>query len=1244
MSKKNAQKAGLVLLIFLLALSNVNAQSPKNQIRNYLKAHQSELNLTDQDLTSWTLTDLHTAQHNDVTYAYLHQLHNQVEVVNGVSTAALQKGEMVYFANRMYSDIASKVNADSPSLTPIAATEKAAAHLGLAAPEDLKIISVASAHAFQLNDGGISRDPIAVKLVYQATSPHTLVLAWEVVLNDRLSNDWWQVYVDATTGTLLDTFNRTQYCGVHPHAPPHPLHASVRPPLPAPLPRVHQPDAYNVFPMPVESPNHGPRQLVSNPADSLASPFGWHDIDGITGADFQITHGNNAWSYTDVNATNFPGASPLGTPTLDFDFPLNLNQPPATNADAAVTNLFYWTNIMHDVWYHYGFTETAGNYQQNNYGRGGLAQDLIFSEAQDGSGTSNANFTLTPDGQGGRLQTFLWPPAVPNTRYLTVNHPAVIQGGFTSEDAIFGPGLPTSPLTADMVIADDGTAPTSDACDPLVNAAAANGKIVLIDRGACNFVVKVKNAQNAGAVGVVIVNNVAGPPIQMGGTDPTITIPSIMVSQADGNLIRSRIAAGDSVNATLLLPPGNVVIDGAFDNGIVAHEYGHGISSRLIGGPSIISCQSNDESVSEGWSDFFSFIMTIEAGDSGHHARGVGTFALREPVTGIGGRNAQYTTDTSVNPYTYQDTNDDINVSQPHGIGFIWCSMMWDLTWALIDQYGFDPDFYQGTGGNNIAMQLAIDAMKLQPCGAGFVEARDAVLMADQLNNGGANQCLIWTAFANRGLGFSADQGLEASRLDQVEAFDLHPLCLTPTLPPTAGFTYETFCNGVVEFADSSTNLAQYWEWDFGDGGMDSVPHPTHTYTTDGTYLVTLIVRNTLGTDTLQASILVANPAMPTNILADTGCAGLFTLSAQGANSLVWKNANGTTVGFGPVFNTPVLSSTTTFTVSNFVSEPQEYVGPIDRNFGTGSYLNTNVTSSMNFTAFKPLTIASLVVYPVDAGNRTITVWDGPNATGNIVDQTTVFLNAFQPVRIPVALNIPAAGDYSLGGADLGMYRNQTGANYPYTVPGLLSITSSDPPSGLVEDPMEGYYWFYDWEIQQDTCFSQAVPVTVEVTPVDFTSTTNQRTVSFTAQAAGSTSWLWDFGDGDTSTQQNPTHTYTNNGTYLVRLTVDPGSCFKQKNVTISVTGQAELATSGPQIELIPNPASNFAELRLSSEFEQDIEITLVDVTGKVLRETVLKRGIENLRLDLTGYVPGMYFVRLSAKGYAETRKVVVMR
>jgi hypothetical protein len=95
------------------------------------------------------------------------------------------------------------------------------------------------------------------------------------------------------------------------------------------------------------------------------------------------------------------------------------------------------------------------------------------------------------------------------------------------------------------VLVDDGVGTATDACEPLVGF--PTGAIALADRGGCDFTVKVKNAQNAGAVAVIVANNVAGPPITMGGTDPTIAIPSAMVSLADGTAIKASLPASGRI-------------------------------------------------------------------------------------------------------------------------------------------------------------------------------------------------------------------------------------------------------------------------------------------------------------------------------------------------------------------------------------------------------------------------------------------------------------------------------------------------------------------------------------------------------------------------------------------------------------------------------------------------------------------------------------------------------------------------
>jgi Zn-dependent metalloprotease len=136
---------------------------------------------------------------------------------------------------------------------------------------------------------------------------------------------------------------------------------------------------------------------------------------------------------------------------------------------------------------------------------------------------------------------------------LFINSPAAIAGECPAGGALFGPALTGTGTTADVVLVTDGTAPdVNDGCEAITNGAALAGKIALINRGTCAFTIKVKNAQNAGAIGAVIANVVVGqPPTTMSGVDPTITIPSVNTTLEHGNLMKGQLALGNPVNVTM---------------------------------------------------------------------------------------------------------------------------------------------------------------------------------------------------------------------------------------------------------------------------------------------------------------------------------------------------------------------------------------------------------------------------------------------------------------------------------------------------------------------------------------------------------------------------------------------------------------------------------------------------------------------------------------------------------------------
>ncbi|MBI5858871.1 MAG: M36 family metallopeptidase [Sphingobacteriales bacterium] len=213
--------------------------------------------------------------------------------------------------------------------------------------------------------------------------------------------------------------------------------------------------------------------------------------------------------------------------------------------------------------------------------------------------------------------------------------------------------------------------------------------------------------------------------------------------------------------------------DGDADNGIVAHEFAHGISNRLTGGPANSSCLGNAEQAGEGWSDYYALMVTTDWStatvNDGPLPRPIGTYALGQPTTGSGIRVFPYSTNLAVNPRVYQA----VLPSTPHDRGEFWCVALWEITWAMIQQNGINPNLFNpaGIGGNSAAFKLVTEAMKLQPCSPGFIDGRNAILKADTLFFGGQYSCAIWTAFAKRGMGRGASQGSSSSVSDQIPSF-----------------------------------------------------------------------------------------------------------------------------------------------------------------------------------------------------------------------------------------------------------------------------------------------------------------------------------------------------------------------------------------------------------------------------------------------------------------------------------------
>ncbi len=664
----------LALASVFVLTATVHAQSARTSAAiGHLRHEAPALGLDAADLADLAVTDAYVSRRSGVSHVYLRQQLDGLDVIGSEITMNVDRqGTVFHRAGTPLSGLAKRATSRRASLTATAAVQRAANLAEMTAPSGLRATQASAGPARKTTfaAAGLAAEPVEARLVYHPDARGDLRQAWEVGLYTPDRQHFWLVYVDAATGAELarhdlvihDSFGHSHAHEAEAHSEHTPVATAERQSGPA--------AAYRVYPFPIESPNHGSRSLVSDPYDIFASPDGWHD-DGTS--TYTITRGNNVHAYRDDDAdgTPEPGESPDGGSSLVFDFPVNLSQSPSAYADAAVTNLFYWNNLIHDILYQYGFDEAAGNFQQNNYGNGGVGGDYVRAEAQDGGGSNNANFFTPADGSRPRMQMYLW------------------------------------------------------------------------------------NYTNPGR-------------------------------------------------------------DGDFDNGIIVHEYVHGLSNRLTGGPSATACLVNQEQMGEGWSDYYALMLTLEAGDTGTDPRGIGTYVRGEPTDGVGIRPTPYSTNFAINGVTYGDVGSQ---AIPHGVGYVWATMLWDATWELIDLYGFSPDIHDATGtaGNQVMLNLVTEAMKLQPCTPGFVDGRDAILAADQALYGGAYSADLWRAFARRGLGIDADQGSSSVTGDETEDFtepgpppvaEVSPASVSASAPSGGSTTSTVTLSNVAAAGSRSLNFS----------------------------------------------------------------------------------------------------------------------------------------------------------------------------------------------------------------------------------------------------------------------------------------------------------------------------------------------------------------------------------------------------------------------------------------------------
>lgn len=394
-----------------------------------------------------------------------------------------------------------------------------------------------------------------------------------------------------------------------------------------------------------------------------------------------------------------------------------------------------------------------------------------------------------------------------------------------------------------------------------------------------------------------------------------------------------------------------------------------------------------------------------------------------------------------------------------------------------------------------------------------------------------------------------------------------------------------------VSFTNTSSN-AQTYLWFFGDGNTSNSTNPTHQYNQYGVYTVTLIAQSAqCGSDTLVKSSYIQIGLPYPQVQDITLCSGeQATIEATAQGTVHWySDSFGTQlIHVGNVYTSPPLYSDTSY----WVQQHQNIIsyGGKPNNSGAGGYFTSAFAHGLIFNCTKPVILKSVKVYfgGTSAANRTFRLED---SNGNLIQDVTVLVQPGES-RVTLNLSIPVGTNLRLmGPLSPNLYRNgPMTLNYPYQVGNAITIVRSTASSG---NELSYYYYFYDWEVQE-TCFSGLAEVLVSILeqPIaHFTYEIDNNTVTFTNNSSGyNLSYLWDFGDGNTSTDINPIHHYTHAGQYLVILNASNECGNNSYQQTINLATALNDVYNLNDINIYPVPSTDLLHV-ISDEIILQLEV-----------------------------------------------------
>ena len=419
----------LLLFITLWCAMVSIAQSfdvEKNAALQIVSANRTAIGLSADDLNNLMVTYSYVDKTIGVRYIYLQQTYQGIPVYTKTQAIAYKNNALASVMGTRIADIESKVNASMPAKTAESAVAVALAAKGFSPTTSITSISTKEmGRKVEFGNLGVSRENVTAQLMwFPSDNENSFKLGWFVYYIPTTTSDYWEIFVDASNGSVIGENNLKVSCNwddpnhVHEFGEKHNLATMGSNPFDfSRVTRIENGTtgpstvgtaSYRVVPLPYEAPTFMPgafpgtapgnSTIVNNPwtnvpvAFANATTLNWHSTDAAT--DFNYTRGNNVWAYHDRTSPNTPDPTKSATSTTalpSLTFSAFGNAPDytadpitgggttgsmANNQSFNVTNLFYYNNILHDVLYTHGFDEVARNFQSDNFGRGGVGEYL----------------------------------------------------------------------------------------------------------------------------------------------------------------------------------------------------------------------------------------------------------------------------------------------------------------------------------------------------------------------------------------------------------------------------------------------------------------------------------------------------------------------------------------------------------------------------------------------------------------------------------------------------------------------------------------------------------------------------------------------------------------------------------------------------------------------------------------------------------------------------------------------------